>query len=187
MPTTARTAILLTSGHPTRRATTKEDGVATIIAIGYPTEATAALAAAQTRALSADLLIDDDAIAEIVRDKEGAFRVTTNHNTVRPGPTYGMFWWLLFGVLFFVPVLGVTVGRELRALMDGIEKYDVEPAFQQKVRDMLQPGTSALFLVVENVSSESAVSALVRFMGTVLTSPLSGRAHDELQVTLRGA
>ena len=56
--------------------------MATIIAIGYPSEATAALAAAETRALSADLLIEDDAVAEVVRDKEGAFRVTTNHNTV---------------------------------------------------------------------------------------------------------
>jgi uncharacterized membrane protein len=161
--------------------------VATIIAIGYPSEATAARAADQIRAQSVELLIEADAIAEVVRDKEGAFRVTTNHDAVAAGPTYGMFWGLLFGVLFFVPVLGMTVGTGLRALMDGIEKYDVDPAFQQKVRDMLQPGTSALFLVVENVSSDSVVSGLVRFKGTVLTSPLSGKAYDELQVTLRGA
>jgi uncharacterized membrane protein len=161
--------------------------VATIIAIGYPTEATAALAADEVGGMSADLLIEPDAIAEVVRDKEGAFRVTTHHSPVAGGPTYGMLWSLLFGVLFFVPVLGVTVGTELRALMDDIEKYDVDQGFQQKVRDMLQPGTSALFLVVESVSSESAVASLVRFMGTVLTSPLSGKAYDELQVTLRGA
>ena len=160
--------------------------MATIIAIGYPSEATAALAADEVRALSADLLIQPDAIAEVVRDKEGAFRVTTNHDAVPTGATYGMFWGLLFGVMFFVPVLGITVGTALRSLMDGIEKYDVELAFQQKVRDMLQPGTSALFLVVEHVSSDSAVEGLVRFMGTVLTAPLSGRAYDELQVTLRG-
>jgi len=79
------------------------------------------------------------------------------------------------------------MARSARALMDGIEKYDVDPVFQQKVRDMLQPGTSALFLVVEHVSSDSAVAGLVRFAGTVLTAPLSGKAYDELQVTLRGA
>jgi uncharacterized membrane protein len=160
--------------------------VATIIAIGYPSEATAALAGDEIRALAPDLQIELDAIAEVVRDKEGAFRVTTNHSTV-VGPTYGMFWNLLFGVLFFVPVLGMTVGTGLRALMDGIEKSDVDPGFQQKVRDMLQPGTSALFLVVESGSADNAVAALVKFRGTVLASPLSGRAHDELQVTLRGA
>jgi uncharacterized membrane protein len=159
--------------------------VATIIAIGYPSEATASLAGDEIRGLAPDLQIEGDAIAEVVRDKEGAFRVTTHHTTVT-GPTYGMFWSLLFGVLFFIPVLGITVGSRLRSLLDEIEKSEVDPAFQQKVRDMLQPGTSALFLVVENVSSDSAVAGLVRFMGTVLTSPLSGAAHDELQVTLRG-
>ena len=161
--------------------------MATIIAIGYPSEATAALAADEIRTISADLQIEPDAIAEVVRDKEGAYRVTTNHDTVAAGATYGMFWSLLFGVLFFVPVLGITVGTGLRALMDGIEKYDVDPVFQQKVRDMLQPGTSALFLVVESGSADNALSGLVKYMGTVLASPLSGRAHDELQVTLRGA
>src|SRR4051812_6097902 len=165
----------------------RRTAVATIIAIGYPSEATAALAADEIRALSADLLIEADAIAEVVRDKEGAFRVTTNHDVVAAGSTYGMFWSLLFGVLFFVPVLGMTVGTGLRALMDGIEKHDVDPGFQQKVRDMLLPGTSALFLVVESASADRAVAGLVRFRGTALMSPLSGEAHDELQVTLRGA
>ncbi len=160
--------------------------MATIIAIGYPSEATAALAADEIRSVAADLRIEPDAIAEVVRDKEGAYRVTTNHDVVAAGATYGMFWSLLFGVLFFVPVLGITVGTGLRALMDGIEKYDVDPAFQHKVRDMLQPGTSALFLVVEHASSDSAVAGLARFAGTVLTAPLSGKAYDELQVTLRG-
>lgn len=158
-----------------------------IIAIGYPSEATASLAAEEARALAADLLIEPDAIAEVVRDKEGAFQVRSNHHTVTGGPTYGMFWGLLFGVLFFVPVLGLTVGPGLAALMDGIEKSDVDRHFQQQVRDMVQPGTSALFLVVERVRPESVVAALARFGGTVVTSSLSDRAHDELQETLRGA
>ena len=161
--------------------------MATIIAIGFPSEATAALAADEARNLASDLLIEPDAIAVIVRDKEGAFRVTSYHHAVASGPTYGMFWGLLFGAVFFVPVLGLTVGPGLAALMDGIEKSDVDLGFQQRARDLLQPGTSALFLVVENVSSDTVVARLVRFGGTVLTSPLSSRAHRELQETLRGA
>src|SRR4051812_6600714 len=129
----------------------RRPAVAAIIAIGYPSEATAALAADEARALAADLLIEPDAIAEVVRDKEGAFRVTSNHHAVNRGPTYGMLWPLLFGVLFYVPILGATVGSGLGALMDEIEKSDVDKQFQQQVRDMVQPGTSALFLVVENV------------------------------------
>jgi len=161
--------------------------VAAIIAIGYPSEATAALAADEARALAADLLIEPDAIAEIVRDKEGAFRVTTSHHPVTGGPTYGMLWSLLFGVLFFVPILGVTVGSELATIMESIEKHDLDEKFQQQVRDMVQPGTSALFLVVEHVGPDRVVAALARFAGTVLASPLSSTSRDELQGMLRGA
>src|SRR3954463_9866903 len=120
----------------------RRPAVAAIIAIGYPSEATAALAADEARALAADLLIEPDAIAEIVRDKEGAFTVTSHHHPVTGGPTYGMLWPLVFGVLFFVPILGVTVGSGLATLMDAIEKNDLDEMFQQQARDMVQPGTS---------------------------------------------
>jgi uncharacterized membrane protein len=160
--------------------------VAWIIAIGYPSETTAALAADEARALAADLRIAPDAIAELVRDKEGSFRVTSHHHPLNGGPTYGMFWNLLFAVVFFVPVLGLTVGKALSALLHQIETHDVDPVFQQKVRDMVQPGTSALFLVVEHVRPDDALAGLLRFSGTVLTSSLSALAHHELQETLRG-
>ena len=161
--------------------------MAELVAIGYPDETTGSLAAEEVRRLSEDLIIEPDAVAVIVRDKEGKYHVHTSHHAVGGGATWGMFWGMLFGLLFFVPVFGMAVGAGLGALFGKIEKSGINKEFQEQVRDMLQPGTSALFLVVENVSADSVVSALARFMGTVLTSPLAGRAHDELQVTLRGA
>src|SRR6266536_285549 len=46
---------------------------------------------------------------------------------------------------------------------------------------MLQPGTSALFLVVEKVTPDKAVEALNKFGGAVLKSSLSKEAEQELQ------
>src|SRR4051812_46823251 len=66
--------------------------MADIIAIGYPDERTAAMAADEARKLAADLIIEPDAIAVIVCDKDGKFKVTTNHHAVGGGATYGMFW-----------------------------------------------------------------------------------------------
>jgi uncharacterized membrane protein len=160
--------------------------MADIIAIGYPDERTAALAADEARKLAADLIIEPDAIAVIVCDKDGKFKVTTNHHAVGGGATYGMFWGLLFGVLFFVPVFGMAVGAGLGALMGKIEKVGVDKQFQQQVRDMLQPGMSALFLVVEKVTPDKAVAALSKFGGTVLKSSLSDKAQAELQDALHG-
>jgi uncharacterized membrane protein len=80
-----------------------------LIAIGYPDETTAELAATEARRLARDLIIEPDAIAVIVRDSEGKFHVHTSHNPVGAGATWGMFWGLLFGLLFFIPFFGAGI------------------------------------------------------------------------------
>ena len=128
-----------------------------LIAIGYPDEATAQAAADEAHRLAKDLVIEPDAIAVIVRDPDGKFHVHTSHHTVEDSTTWGMVWGLLFGVLFFVPFLGVAIGAGMGALMGKITKLGIDREFQDQVRDMLKPGTSALFLMVEKVTPDKAV------------------------------
>jgi len=94
--------------------------------------------------LEQDLVIQPDAVAAIVRNREGKLRVTTNHHAVGVGATWGMF------------------------------------------RDMLKPGTSALFLVVEKVTPDKAVEGLRQYGGTVLKSSLSKETEAKLQDALHG-
>lgn len=161
--------------------------MADLIAIGYPDETTAGQAEEEAQRLAADLIIQPDAIAAIVRTKDGKFRVTTNHHVVGAGASYGMLWGLLFGVLFFVPVFGMAIGAGLGALMGKLEKSGIDKEFQKQVRDLLQPGTSALFLVVEKVTPDKAVDALSKYGGTVLKSSLTREAEQELQEELHGS
>ena len=160
--------------------------MADLIAIGYPDEGTAAQAEAEAHRLAKELIIQPDAIASIVRDEEGKFRVSTSHHPVGAGASWGMFWGLLFGILFFVPFLGLAVGAGLGAVMGKIAKSGIDRQFQDQVRAMLEPGTSALFLVVEKVTPDKAVAALSRYGGTVLKSSLSHDAEKELQEALQG-
>ena len=160
--------------------------MADLIAIGYPDEATAEAAAEEARGLARDLIIEPDAIAAIVRDREGKFHVHTSHHPVSAGATWGMFWGVLFGLLFFIPVFGLAVGAGLGALMGKITKTGIDKAFQDQVRDMLQPGTSALFLMVEKVTPDKAVDALSKYGGTVLKTSLSKQDEKELQEALHG-
>src|SRR6266545_2761586 len=148
---------------------------------GYPDETTALDAMDEAERLSGELIIQPDAIAAIVRNKQGKIRVTTNRHPVGRGATWGMLWGTLFGMLFFVPFLGMAVGAGLAALMGKVEKTGIDKQFQRQVRDMLQPGTSALFLVVEKVTPDKAVEALNKFGGAVLKSSLSKEAEQELQ------
>ena len=157
-----------------------------LIAIAYPDEATAEAAADEARRLAQDLIIQPDAIAVITRDKEGNYHTHTNHHLVGGGATWGMFWGLLFGLLFFIPVFGLAIGAGLGALMGKVTKSGIDKQFQDQVRGALQPGTSALFLMVEKVTPDKAVEAMSKFGGTVIKTSLSKEGEAELQDALHG-
>ena len=161
--------------------------MADLIAIGYDDEETAEKAAQEVYRLADDLIIQPEAVAVIVRDENGKYKVTTNHHPVAEGVTWGMFWGVLFGLLFFVPVFGLVIGGVFGTLFGVIEKIGVDNQFQRQVRDMVQPGTSALFLVVEKVTPDKAIEALSKFGGKVLKSSLSNDAEQQLEEALAGA
>jgi uncharacterized membrane protein len=160
--------------------------MAELIAIGYPDEATAELAAQEARHLAQDLIIQPDAIAVIERDAEGKYHVHTSQHAVGAGATWGMFWGLLFGLLFFVPVLGMAVGAGMGALMGKITKSGIDREFQNQVRDMIKPGTSALFLMIEKATPDKALEAMSKYGGTVLKTSLSKDGERQLQEALHG-
>jgi uncharacterized membrane protein len=160
--------------------------MADLIAIGYPDQATADAAAEEARRLARDLIIQPDAIAVIVRDEEGGYHVHTNHHLVGGGATWGMFWGLLFGLLFFIPVFGMAIGAGMGALMGKLTKSSIDKQFQDQVRDMLKPGTSALFLMLEKITPDKAVDAMSKYGGTVLKTSLSKADEQELQEALHG-
>lgn len=160
--------------------------MSTLIAIGYPDETTADKAAAEARRLAGDLIIQPDAIAVIKRDREGKFQVTTNHHPVAGGASWGMLWGFLFGMLFFIPLFGMVIGAGLGALMGLVEKVDIDQEFQTRAREMLQPGTSALFLIVEELTLDKVIDALSKYGGTVLKTSLPRDAEAQLQEALHG-
>jgi uncharacterized membrane protein len=161
--------------------------MATLIAIGYPDESTAAAAADEARLLAKDLIIQPDAIAVISRDNDGTYHVETNHHAVGGGAIYGMFWGFLFGLLFFIPVFGMAIGAGMGALMGKFAKSSIDKEFRDQVRDMVKPGTSALFLMLEKATPDKAIDAMKKYGGTVLKTSLSKEDEKELQDALHGS
>ena len=157
-----------------------------LIAIGYPDMTSATMAMEEVERLSEELLIQPDAVAVIIRDESGKFKTITNAHAVGAGASYGMFWGLLFGMLFFVPFLGMAFGSGLGALVGKVEQTGIDRSFQDRVRDLLKPGTSALFMVIENATPDNAIAVLCNFGGTVLKSSLSEDAEAKLQEALHG-
>ena len=121
-------------------------------------------------------------------DSDGKMHThTTQSPSTGGGATWGMFWGFLFGILFFVPFLGMAVGAGMGALFGHLGKGTIDKQFQDQVRDMLKPGTSALFLVVEKVTPDKATSALSKFGGTVIKTSLSDEQTSKLQDALHGS
>jgi uncharacterized membrane protein len=163
------------SGHP----------VATLMAICYADPATGSTAMFEVARRFDDLHIAADAVAVVIRDRSGQLTAITNARANSTGSAYAMFWCPLFAYLLFVPMLGMTFGTEITRLAGKIERLAITEHFERRVRELLRPSTSALFVVLEE-DPAPVVATLAEFSGTVVTSRLSPEGHTRLLEALHG-
>ena len=158
------------------------------VAIGYPDEATAEAAAEEARRAGPgpDYPAGRDRGDRAGQGRQLSCPYQPPHGW-RRARLRGMFWGFLFGLLFFIPVFGMAIGVGMGALMGKMAKTSIDKQFQEQVRDMLQPGTSALFLMLEKVTPDKAVEAMSKYGGTVLKTSLSNEDEQELQDALHGS
>jgi uncharacterized membrane protein len=161
--------------------------MATLVAIGYGDEATAERARDTVRQLESELIIQADQVASINRDLDGKYHVHTSHGgaSAGGGAWWGGFWGFLFGLLFFIPFFGLALGAGMGALFGHFGEKGIDKAFQEQVRDHLQPGTSALFMIIEQATPDKAIAALSQYGGTVIKTSLSDEDTKKLQDALQ--
>jgi uncharacterized membrane protein len=160
--------------------------MATLVAIGYPEQGTAEQALDTVHQLEGDLIIQASQVAAISRDPEGHLHTNTGSggSTTAGGAAMGGFWGFMFGLLFFVPFAGLALGAGMGALFGHFGEKGIDKAFQQQVRDYLKPGTSALFMVIDQVTPDKAIAALQQYGGTVIRTSLSDEDTKQLQDAL---
>jgi uncharacterized membrane protein len=129
--------------------------VTTLVAVAFPYESTASAAAEDVRRLALDVVVDPDALAVVSRDRAGAVQMTTRHG-LGSGTRWGVFWALLFDALF---------GEQ----PPETRSRAVDDTFRRNLRDMVTPGSSALFLAVDGIVSEHTVRELTRLGGVLVT------------------
>ncbi|MBV9335291.1 MAG: DUF1269 domain-containing protein [Solirubrobacterales bacterium] len=160
--------------------------MATLLAIGYPDEETAQQAMQTVQELQSELIIQADQVAAISRDLDGQYHVHTNHaGGAGAGAWWGGFWGMLFGLLFFIPFAGLALGAGMGALFGHFGKQGIDKAFQEQVRDYVKPGTSALFMVIEQATPDKAIAAMQQYGGTVIRTSLSDEDTKKLQEALQ--
>jgi uncharacterized membrane protein len=124
--------------------------------------------------------LEDAAVA--VRDKEGKVRIKQVTSLAGMWALGGAFWGLLLGLIFFVPVFGLLVGAAAGALAGKYQDIGVDDKFIKEVGDTLQPGTSALFLLVKEVVPDKVEEALKKYKNVkVLKTSLSKEQEEKLR------
>lgn len=100
--------------------------------------------------------------AAIVKWAEGKKKPKTQQALplVSLGALDGAFWGMLFGLIFFVPLFGAAVGAITGALSGYFRDYGINDDFIKEVRNKVTEGTSALFLMTENVTLDKVEDAV---------------------------
>lgn len=160
-----------------------------LIVIGYPDEAAAEKVWRELVGLQRDYLVDVDDAAIIRRDQNGKLHVTTPaHHTASWGALSGLFWGVVIGLIFFFPIaplVGVAGGL-MGAAIGKAGDLGIRDDFKQRVQDLVQPGTSAILVIVRKVTPDKFLEALRPYGGTVLQSSLSHKAEEDLMKALHG-
>jgi len=157
--------------------------VTTLVAVAFPYESTASAAAEDVRRLALDVPVEPDAVAVVSRDRAGALQMTTRHG-LGGGTRWGVFWVLLCDALF--GNRPADTGGSAPGHAPGRRGPAGDDTFRRNLRDMVTPGSSALFLAVDGIVSEQAVRELTRLGGVLVTWGMTADARRLVEGALDG-
>jgi uncharacterized membrane protein len=132
--------------------------------------------------LQKDHLIMLSDAAVVVRQQDGHVKVKHAVSLVGNGALGGAFWGLLIGLIFWMPWLGLIVGAASGALAGKFADVGVDNEFIDQVRNTIQPGQSALFMLIERSTPDKVMVELKKFKNVkVLKTSLSQEQEDKLK------
>ncbi|MBB3084487.1 DUF1269 domain-containing protein [Geodermatophilus sabuli] len=116
--------------------------------------------------------------AAIVSWPEGAKKPKTRQlrNMTSAGALGGAFWGMLFGLIFFVPLLGMAIGAGMGALTGSMADVGIDDSFIRRMREEIQPGTSALFVLSSNAVVDKVKEA---FEGQQMILVETNLSHEQ--------
>lgn len=121
--------------------------------------------------------------AAIVTYPEGARKPKTRQlSSVKgAGALGGAFWGMLFGLIFFVPFLGMAVGAAAGALTASLVDVGIDDGFVRRMREEIQPGTSALFVLSSGAVMDRVEEAFTGQQMVLVQTNLSREQEDKLR------
>ncbi|WP_116450392.1 DUF1269 domain-containing protein [Blastococcus litoris] len=156
--------------------------MATMTVWKFPTANGAAIAEETLKSLQRRELIQVHDAA-IVSWREGTKKPKTQQlrSLAGAGALGGAFWGMLFGLIFFVPLLGMAIGAGMGALTGSLSDVGIDDSFIRRMRDEIQPGTSALFLLSSGAVVDKVKDAFEGQQMVLVETNLSHEQEDKLR------
>ena len=164
-----------------------------LIVVGFKGEDTADQVLNKLRALQKEHLIDLEDACVVVRDQNGNVRLKQAVNLVgvgaASGGAWGALWGTLIGLLFLNPLAGLLTGAAFGAgagaLSGAWSDYGIDDEFIRSLGATIEPGSSALFVLVRRATLDKVLPELRPFGGTVLRTSLSHEQEERLKKALQ--
>ena len=158
--------------------------MSSLIAVGFKDEFTADEVILELRKLQKEHLLDLEDAAIVIRNKDGKVRIKQTQELTVEGALSGGFWGLLFGFIFFNPLLGWAVGAIAGGISGALTDLGIDDNFIREVGSTIEPSTSAIFVLVRSATPDKVLEDLSRFEGKVLRTSLSNEDEAKLQAIL---
>ena len=126
-------------------------------------------------------LIQLEDAAVVVRRQDGKVKVKQAVSLVGAGALGGAFWGMLIGLIFWMPWLGLAMGALGGALGGKFTDIGVDDKFIKEVGNTIEPGHSALFLLVSKAVEDKLADELQGTQATVLQTSLSNEQEAKLR------
>jgi uncharacterized membrane protein len=126
--------------------------------------------------------IEDAAI--VTRKPNGKPTVKQANDLVGAGALGGAFWGMLIGLLFFMPFLGAAIGAGAGALASKFSDIGINDEFIKQVGNSIQPGQSALFLLVSEAVADKVLPELKQYKFELIQTSLSKEDEAKLRETI---
>ena len=161
--------------------------MSTLVVIGYDDEFKAEEVRLKLRKLQKDYLIDlEDAVVAVKNDK-GKVKLHQAVNLTAAGAIGGGFWGSLIGLIFLNPLLGAAVGATAGAVSGALTDVGINDKFMKELADAMNPGSSALFVLVRKATPDKVLEEVKGTGGKILKTSLSHDDEARLEAALNAA
>jgi len=169
------------ASHRLKEAILKDKYKSTFFAIAFDHRDRAAEVRGEFLQLQREHCIDLEDAVVVVRETTGKLKVKHLNPVSTKGVVGGSLTGLLVGSLFFHPLLGAAVGAAAEAFSAALADLTLDEAFVREIASVLEPDTSALFVLVRRVNVDKMQEQMEGMGGKVLMTSLTEEQETALQ------